>query len=155
MTKASQTGAKPPQTTKAGKAASPQDTAGKGKAKAYAVADGHAFHGRNGRIEAGTVVKAADLKSKRDPDGEKEFERQIKAGALVPTNKTADDVDGERAGGGVIDQGGATGAAPSAAQVTAAENGDEGAQKVVEASLSGTKDELEAANGAGGDKAPE
>ena len=153
--KASQTGAKAADTSKAGKAQSPQSSAGKGKAKGYEVAPGHSFHGRTGRIEAGTVIKAGDLKSAKDPTGEREFERQIKAGALVPSSKTADDVDGERAGGGVVDQGGAKGAAPSGAQVTAAATGDDpAATKVVEASLSGTTEELEQAAAADG-KAPE
>lgn len=150
MTKASQTGAKAAETSKAGKAANPQDTAGKAKPKGYVVAEGHAFHGRNGRIEAGTAVTAADLKSAKDPTGEKEFKRQIEKGALVAgKGRTADDVDGTRAGGGVIDQGGATGAAPSGAQVIAASTGDDpDAAKVVDAALSGNAGELAEANGA-------
>lgn len=154
-TKASQTGAKAADTTKAGKAQNPQSSAGRGKPKGYEVAEGHAFHGRLGRIESGTLITAADLKSAKDPTGEREFKRQIDKGTLVPSGKTADDVDGTRAGGGVVDQGGAKGAAPSGAQVTAAATGDDpAAAKVVEAALSGTEGELEAANGADG-KAPE
>lgn len=151
MSKTNQGGTKAAETTKAGKAASPQDTAGKTRAaKGHVVAEGHAFHGRNGRIEAGTAVTAADLKSAKDPTGEREFKRQLEKGAIVPgKGRTADDVDGERAGGGVIDQGGATGAAPSGAQVTAANTGDDpDAAKVVDAALSGSAEELAEANGA-------
>lgn len=156
MTKATQGGAKAATSTKAGAASSPQSTARAGKSKAYEVATGHAFHGRNGRIEAGTVVKAEHLKSKNDPTGEREFERQVKAGTLVLSSKTADDVDGQRAGGGVIDQGGATGAAPSGAQVTAATTGDDpAAAAVVDAALTGSEGDLEKANGVDTGKAPE
>lgn len=121
-----------------------------GKTRGYVIAEGHAFHGRNGRLEAGTPITAKDLATAKDPTGEREFERQIAKGALVPGSGKA--AGGDRAGGGMIDDGGATGAAPSAAQITAAEAGDDpAAAKVVAAALTGTEADLAKANGVEGD----
>ncbi len=146
--KTNQAGTKAAATTKA----TQEKPAAQTKAsKGYVVAEGHAFHGRDGRIEAGTAVTAADLKSKLDPTGAKEFQRQIDKGALIPGTGKAKASD-ERAGGGVIDNGGATGAGPSAAQILAAETGnDPDAAAVVDATLAGTESDVAAANGADGD----
>lgn len=139
--------------SKAGAASSPQSTANAGKAgtqstartsraKTYQVAEGHAFHRSTGRIEAGTAVKAEDFKTAKDPTGETEFQRQIASGALVPAS-AAKENDG---GGTVSDQTVNSGAAPSAAQINAAESGDDpAAAKVVDAALTGSEAELTAA----------
>lgn len=143
MAKTNTSGAKASETSKAGASAPATRT----RAQGYVIAPGHSFHGREGRLEAGTPVTAEMLKTPKDPTGKTEFDRQVKNGSLVPSNKTADDVDGKRAGGGVIEQGGATGAGPSGAQITAAEGGDEGSQAVVAAAIGGTQEELEKAAG--------
>lgn len=128
------------------------------RAKSFEVAPGHAFHTSAGRLEAGATVKAEQLKSKKDPTGEREFKRQQEKGALVlSTKRTADDFkDDMRAGGGSLDNGGGTGAAPSGAQVIAANTGDDpDATAVVDAALGGTAEELAKANGADGEAAKE
>jgi len=144
--KASQTGAKAADTSKAGAATSPQSTAGKGT---HQVADGHQISLKGKTYGAGHRVSAADFANKADPDGKKGLQRLLDGGELVKASGKASD---ERAGGGVIDQGGATGAAPSGAQIIAAETGDDpAAAKVVDAALSGTEGDLEKANDADGD----
>lgn len=151
MTKANQAGQKAANTTKAthGDAGDKGGLRG-GKANGYVIAEGQAFHGRNGRLEAGTAITAKDLATAKDPTGETEFARQIANGTLVPgSGKAATD---DRAGGGTIDDGGATGAAPSAAQITAAQTGDDPeAAKVVDAAMTGSEADLAKANGVEGD----
>lgn len=149
--KASQTGAKAADTSKAGAAASPQSTAGnKGT---HQVADGHQISVKGKVQGAGFRVSAADFANKADPDGKKGLQRLVDGGELVKASGKAGDT--ERAGGGVIDEGGATGAAPSGAQIIAAETGnDPAAAAVVDAALSGSEDDLAKANAETG-KAPE
>lgn len=138
---------------KAGTAQGPQDSAGKvlQTGKGHVVAPGHSFQTKNGTIGAGTSVTAAEFKTAKDPTGKTEFQRQLDKGSIVAGRAARGTPEGEKAAGGVIDGGGATGAGPSGAQVTAAEAGDEGAQKVVDAALSGTEADLAAANGANPD----
>lgn len=140
--KASQTGAKAADTSKAGAAASPQSTAG--TRGTHQVADGHQISVKGKVQTAGYRVTAADFANKADPDGKKGLQRLVDGGELVKASGKAS--DGERAGGGVIDEGGATGAAPSGAQIIAAETGnDPEAAKVVDAALAGSESDLTAA----------
>ena len=138
--------------SKAGTAQSPQDSAGKvlKTKEGHVVAPGHSFQSKGGHIGAGSAVTADNFKTAKDPSGKTEFKRQLDKGAIVLGKvRTSDDFDGERAGGGTIDNGGADGAGPSAAQIAAAEAGnDPGAAAVVDAALSGTPGELAEANGA-------
>lgn len=138
--------------SKAGTAQSPQDSAGKvlKTNQGHVVAPGHSFHHKGATIGAGASVTAEQFKTAKDPSGKTEFKRQLDKGAIVSgKGRTADDFDGDRAGGGVIDNGGATGAGPSGAQINTAEAGtDPGATAVVDAALSGTPEELAEANNA-------
>lgn len=144
--KASHTGAKAADTTKAGAATSPQSTAQAGKGS-HQIADGHQLSIKGKTYGAGHRVSAADFANRADPDGKAGLQRLVDGGELVKASgKAAKDDGDERAGGGVIDEGGATGAAPSGAQIVAAETGDDPqAAKVVDAALSGSESELTAA----------
>lgn len=107
----------------------------------HVVAPGQSLAGRNGILSAGDTVKASDLANYKDKTGEREFDRQFKAGVIVKSSrKTAEPerTEGENNSGRTT---------ASAAQVIAAANGDEGAQKVVEAANSGDQAALAEANG--------
>lgn len=97
---------------------------------------------------AGHRVSAADFVTKRDPDGKVGLQRLVDGGELAKlggkaTKVEEEDDDAKRA---ALTDSANTGAGPSAAQIAAAEAGnDPAATAVVEASLSGTTAELEAA----------
>lgn len=152
MTKESSKGAD--KASKAGAAKSPQDTAGAVVAGAskgtHQVAEGHRISLKGKTHEAGHRVSAADFITKRDPDGKAGLQRLVDGGELVKASGKAAKDEGERAGGGLLDEGGGTGAGPSAAQIQAADTGnDPAAAAVVDAALSGSVADLENANDAG------
>jgi hypothetical protein len=154
----------PRTSSKAGAARSPQDTApasASATTRASAslvVAEGETIRAGGRTYKAGDKITAMDLASARDADGSRAFKRlqdenritKASRSASSDTDETAvlgagDAVEAARAKGpsgiedripGVVDD--ATGAGPSAAQVTAAENGDEGSKAVVDAGLGGT-----------------
>jgi hypothetical protein len=132
--------------SKAGAATSPQDTAGEITGTHRITAGNRVSIGGRFRTHP-HQVNAADFASKRDPDGSKTLQRLLDGGELEATGgkgKTGDDA--ERAGGGLLEAGGAAGAGPSGAQILAAETGeDPGATAVVAAALIGSKADFTAA----------
>lgn len=149
MTKESSKGAD--KASKAGAAKSPQDTAGATSAGKgpHVVGAGHRISVGGKILEEGARVSASDFITKRDADGKAGLQRLVDGGELTKASGKAGKDDGERAGGGDLENGGGTGAGPSAAQLIAAETGDDpGAAAVTEAALTGTVADLEKANDA-------
>ena len=138
-----QTSTKAAETTKA--AAAPQGAASKGT---HEVAEGHQISLKGKIYGAGHRVSAGDFANKADPEGKKGLQRLVDGGELVKASgKASDKASDERAGGGVVEGGGATGAGPSGAQIIAANTGnDPAAATVVAAALGGTEADLVAAN---------
>lgn len=132
--------------SKDGHATNPQDTVGKAAGKStHTIATGHRLSIGSKTREEGYGVSAADFATASDPDGSVGLQRLVDSGAVLAGSKAGDKAEGDRAGGGVIERGGATGAGPSAAQIIAADAGDEGSQAVVAAALGGTEAEFTAA----------
>lgn len=96
---------------------------------------------------AGHRVSAADFVTKRDPDGKAGLQRLVDGGELAKLGgkaaKVEEEDDAKRA---ALTDSANNGAGPSAAQIAAAEAGnDPAATSVVKALLSATTAELEAA----------
>lgn len=53
------------------------------KGKAYVVAPGNSFTTARGLITEGQPITVDDLKSKGDPDGSRELEKQLRKGTLI------------------------------------------------------------------------
>ena len=108
--------------------------------KGHFVTEGNTVRAGGKDYGPGSEITKGMLEGKRDPDGSVTLQRLVDGGELAEGEQE------DRAGGGLLEAGGATGAGPSTAQITAAQTGnDAGATAVVDAALSGSKAEFTAA----------
>jgi hypothetical protein len=141
--------------SKGGAAASPQDSADKGAISnkgTHVVTAGNRIGIGNRMLVEGDRLSASDLANSEDADGKKGLQRLIDGKEVEKYKATAKDDDA----GDVPETSQTTGngAGPSAAQIIAADNGnDPAAAAVVDAALTGTEADVVAAN-AGGPEAP-
>lgn len=141
--------------SKAGAAGSAQDSADKGAISnkgTHVVTAGNRIGVGNRFLLEGDRLSAADLAHSGDPDGKKGLQRLIDGKEVEKYKATGKDDDA----GDVPETSQTTGngAGPSAAQLIAAETGnDPAAAAVVDAALTGTEADVAAAN-AGEPEAP-